>query len=149
MISIVPEQAGQRSLVISGKWADALIPSSERQCWRAALPSAVGEEAEMADANQAAGQNVKQEAAQELMSVNRHDLLLASVGIVSPEEGDAIVLEGHEPMVGDGDAMGIAGQIVEDVLGAAEGRLGVDDPVLLEELPGEAAEGVRRGKMFE
>ena len=33
-------------------------------------PSAVGEESEVADANQAAGQNVKQEAAQELMSGN-------------------------------------------------------------------------------
>ena len=93
-------------------------------------PSAVGEESEVADANQAAGQNVKQEAAQELMGGNSHDLLLAAVGIVSPAEGDAIVFEGHEPMVGDGDAMGVAGQVVENMFGAAEGWLGVDDPVL-------------------
>ena len=86
----------------------------------------------MADANQAAGQDVKQEAAQELMSGNGHDLLLAAVGIVSPAEGDAIVFEGHEPMVGNGDAMGVAGQVVENMFGAAEGRLGVDDPVLSE-----------------
>ena len=86
----------------------------------------------MADANQAAGQDVQQEAAQELMGGNGHDLLLAAVGIVSPAEGDAIVFEGHEPMVGDGDAMGVAGQVVENMFGAAEGWLGVDDPVLLE-----------------
>ena len=34
-------------------------------------------------------------------------------------------------MVGDGDAMGVAGQVVENMFGAAEGWLGVDDPVLL------------------
>ena len=33
-------------------------------------------------------------------------------------------------MVGDGDAVGVARQIMQHVLGAAEGRLGIDDPVL-------------------
>jgi hypothetical protein len=65
------------------------------------------------------------------MGGNGHDLLFAAVRIVSPAEGDATVFEGHESMVGDGDAMGITGQVVENVLGAAEGRLGVDDPVFL------------------
>ncbi len=92
----------------------------------------------MADANQTAGQDVKQESAQELMGGNGHDLLLAAVSIVSPAEGDAIVLEGHETMVGDGDAMGIAGQVVENMLGAAEGWLGVGE---------EVAECARRGKL--
>jgi len=97
----------------------------------------------VADANQAAGQDVKQEAAQELMSGNGHDLLLAAVGIISPAERDAIVLKGHEAMVGDGDAMGVAGQIVENMFGAAERWLGVDDPVLPEQLPEEVAECAR------
>jgi hypothetical protein len=35
-------------------------------------------------------------------------------------------------MVGDGYAMGIAGQVVENMFGAAEWWLGVDDPVLPE-----------------
>jgi hypothetical protein len=65
------------------------------------------------------------------------------MGIVSSAEGDAIVLEGHETMVGDGYSMGIAGQVVEDMLGTAEGWLGVDDPVLLAKLPEEVAECVR------
>ena len=83
------------------------------------------------------------------MSGNGHDLLLAAVGIVSPPEGDAIVFKGHEPMVGNGYAMGVAGQVVEDMYGAAEGWLGVDDPVLLAELPEEVAECARWGKLFE
>ena len=46
-------------------------------------------------------------------------------------------------MVGDGDAMGIAGQIVENMFHAAEGWLGVDDPILLAEFPEEVAEYAR------
>lgn len=38
-------------------------------------------------------------------------------------------------MVGDGDAVRVAGQVLENVFGSAERRLGVDDPVLGEELP--------------
>ena len=93
---------------------------------------AVGEESEVPDAHQTAGENVQQEAAQELMSGNGHEFVLAAVGIISPAEGDALVLKGHEAMVGDGYAMGVAGQVVENMFGAAEGRLGVDDPVLPE-----------------
>ena len=71
------------------------------------------------------------------------------MGIVSPAEGDAIVLEGHEAMVGDGDAMGVAGQVVENLFDTAEGWLGVDDPVLLTKLPEKVAEGGRRGKLLQ
>ncbi len=83
------------------------------------------------------------------MGGNGHDLLLAAVSIVPPAEGDVIVVEGNEAMVGDGDAMGVARQVVENVLGAAEGRLGIDDPVPVEELPDKAAKAVRRSKLFE
>jgi hypothetical protein len=46
-------------------------------------------------------------------------------------------------MVGDGDAVGVAGQVVEHMVGSAEGWLGVDDPVLLTELAEEVAEAAR------
>ena len=51
-----------------------------------------------------------------------------------------MVLESHEAMVGDGDAMGIAGQVVENMFSTAEGWLGVNDPVLSAELPEEMVE---------
>jgi hypothetical protein len=107
------------------------------------FPSSVGEETEVTDADQSFGQNVKKKSAQELICGNCHDLLLAAMGIVSPTESDAIVLKGHETMVGDGYAMGVARQVVENMFGTAEGWLGVNDPVLLAELPEEVAEGVR------
>ena len=87
------------------------------------LPSSIGEEAEMADADQTLRQDVKKKSAQELICRNGHDLLLAAVSIVPPAEGDAMVLKGHETMVGDGDAMGVAGQVVGDMFGTANGGL--------------------------
>jgi uncharacterized iron-regulated protein len=90
----------------AGRHAEQRAAAFERS-----TPSAVGEESEMANANQAAGQNMQQEATQELMGRNGHDLLLAAMGIVSPAEGDAIILEGHEAIVGYGNAVGIAGLV--------------------------------------
>ena len=46
-------------------------------------------------------------------------------------------------LVGDGDAMGVAGQVVKNLFGTAEGWLGIDDPVLLAKLPEKVAEGTR------
>ena len=60
-----------------------------------------------------------------------------------------MVFEGHEAMVGDGDAMGVAGEVVENMFGTAEGRLGIDDPVFSAELSKPLAEAIRRGKLVE
>jgi hypothetical protein len=135
---------GGLGAICAGNCAEQLAATFERS-----TASAVGEEAEVADADQAFGQQVQQEASQKLIGGNGHDLVLAAMGIVSPAEGDAMVLESHEAMVGDGDAMGVAGQVVENMFGTAEGRLGVDDPVLLAELPEEVAEAARGGKLLE
>ena len=108
--------------------------------------SAVGEKAEVADADQALGQNVDQESAQELICRNGHDLLLAAVRIVFPAKRDSIILERNQSMVGDGDAMRIASEIVQNMLGTAEGWLGVDDPVLVEELSKKLAKATWLGE---
>src|SRR5208282_954142 len=55
----------------------------------------------------------------------------------------------RDPMVGDGDAVRIAGGIVQNMLGTAEGWLGVDDPVLLEELSEELAKATWLSKILE
>ncbi|ESY64380.1 hypothetical protein X743_31420 [Mesorhizobium sp. LNHC252B00] len=50
------------------------------------------------------------------------------VAIVLPAEADLSLVQAHEAAVGDGDAMGVAAQIGEDLFGTAERGLGVDDP---------------------
>jgi len=51
------------------------------------------------------------------------------------------VVEGDETVVGDGDPMSVAGEIAQYMMGSAEGRFGVDDPVQTEEGTQEGAEG--------
>jgi hypothetical protein len=89
---------------------------------------------------------VDQESAQKVIGGNGHDPLLAAVRIVFPAKRNSIILEGDESMVRDRDTMGIARQIVQNVLGAAEGRLGVDDPVLLEKLSEKSAKTMWLGE---
>src|SRR5712692_7068967 len=69
-----------------------------------------------------------QEAADELVGVEGHRLSFVMVAIILPQEADAAVGESEEAAVGDGDAMGIAGEIIEHLLGSAERSLGIDDP---------------------
>jgi hypothetical protein len=71
------------------------------------------------------------------------------VSVVLPTEGDSIVVEGDKTMVGDGNAVSVASQIVEDMFCPAERRLGVDDPVLTEELMKETAEAIGLGEVDE
>ena len=102
----------------------------------------ISQEPERADADQAAGQDVEQEAAQELLRTERHHSLLITVGIILPAESNLVMLESYEAVVGDGYAMGVAGEIAEHMMGTAERWLGVDDPVLTEQWTQEGAEGL-------
>jgi len=56
-------------------------------------------------------------------------------------KGDLVTGQRPEAMVGEGDAMGIGTQIVEDIVRASEWGLAVDDPVLAEQGAQEAGEG--------
>src|SRR5262249_19585191 len=69
-----------------------------------------------------------------------HSLLIA-LGIILPAECNLRAIEGREAVVGDGDAMSVAGEIGEDMMGTAEGWFGIDDPVLTEQGAQESAEG--------
>ena len=45
-------------------------------------------------------------------------------------------------MIGNGDAVGVAGQVAQDMLGTAEGRFEVDHPVLPEQGAQEGGKGL-------
>src|SRR3977135_1688396 len=82
-----------------------------------------GEQAVVADAVEALGQDVDQEAADELIGGERHPLVSrAAVGaVVLVPEGDAVLAASDQPAVGDSDPMGIARQIGEYRLGPPNG----------------------------
>jgi len=85
---------------------------------------------------------MQQETSQELLRRERHLPVFIPVGIVFPAEGDLVVLESHEAVVGDGHPMGVAGEIAQHMMGSAKGWLGIDDPVLTEQGAQEGAEGL-------
>ena len=84
---------------------------------------------------EAARQDVNEKAADELADRKRHRLLaIASFDpIVFPFERDGAVLQRDQPAVGDGDAMGVAGERGRHGLWPAERSLGVHDPFGLAE----------------
>jgi hypothetical protein len=105
-------------------------------------PAAVGQETGEADADKAAGQNVQKEATQELLRRQGHALFLISMGVILPEERNLVVVKGQEAVVADGDAVGVGGQISEDMVRATKRPLGVNDPLLAKEWPQECVKGL-------
>ena len=95
------------------------------------LAGGAGEQAVVADAVKALGQDVEQEAPDELVGAERHDLLPFGTGaaVVLVAEGHPGLVEVEEAAVRDGDAVGVAGEIGQHGLRSAEGALGIDDPV--------------------
>jgi hypothetical protein len=87
----------------------------------------------VADADEASGQHVLAEAAQELACGERHDALLVAMCVVFPSEAHAVTIEAKQSLVADGDAMGIAAEIAQYADGITEGRLGIDHPIVLEQ----------------
>ena len=51
--------------------------------------------------------------------------------------------------VGDGDAVGVSGEVLEHLLGTAERRLGVDDPLLVPQRLEPALPGFGMGEVEE
>jgi hypothetical protein len=91
-------------------------------------PVSVGEKAVVSNAHEAPGQDVEQEPAKKLDPVEGHGSLSALAGIVLVAERDLGVLERDQALIGDGDPVGVPGEVVEDLVGTAERRFGVDDP---------------------
>jgi len=80
------------------------------------------------NADEAFRKHVEEEAAQELSCRELHGALLAAMGVVLPSEGDMLLIEVEQPVVGDGDEMGVAAQITQHLFGTAHGLPGIDDP---------------------
>ena len=84
---------------------------------------------------------MQQEAADELVRIERHDAVtgLSVAPVILPFEADTLAIEGDEAGICDGDAMGIAGEIGEHGIGTGEGTFGIDKPIHtakgFEELP--------------
>jgi hypothetical protein len=105
---------GQRCIRCRRRLMEQAAAKGDRLC-----ACTVGHPSEVA--GEAPGQDVLQEAAQELLRGESHGALLAAVGIVLPAEGDLIICNREQSMVRDGDAMSVTGQIVQHMFRSAKG----------------------------
>ena len=124
-------EGGERSAVVAGghrvrgRRRHVQQPPTKLQI---GAPPGPGQEAEVADAVEVRRQDMQQEAAHELVGGQAHGLPAMLLAIVLPTEPDHAVVDRHEAVVGEGDAMGVATEVVECAGGAVEGTLGVDHP---------------------
>jgi len=71
---------------------------------------------------------MKQESPDEFLGREGHGLLLIVVAIVSPVEFHMTVFDIDDPMIGDGDPVRVAANVIHHLLWSGEGRFSVDDP---------------------
>ncbi len=117
--------------------------------WKKLGSSPIGKEAEVADADEAAWQHVEQEAAEELIDRQSHEPLSVAVCGIAPSESDFAIGKSKQPVVGDGNAVGVVAEIAQHVFRSTEGGLGIDHPVLAEQHSEPGCEGLRLGKRRE
>ena len=99
-----------------------------------------GEQAMMADLDEAFGEDVEDEASKKL--VGRESDLRRT----ARAKGDAVLVEGDEAVIADADTMGVLAEVAKDLLLVAEGRLAVDDPPNTLKLVAESPEAVVIGE---
>jgi len=102
----------------------------------------------VADAVEPVGQDVDQEAADELVGVERDELVAGGAlgPVIFAFEGHALAVEGDEPAIGNSSPVRVAGKIGEDSTGSAKRPLGIDYPFALAQCGEEGLEGRRRGE---
>src|SRR5262249_5771520 len=107
-----------------------------------------GQQAIVTDAVEAPGQHMHQEAADELVDIERHhpvSLLTFEAGNLSFGR-DALFPERDQAAVGDGDAMGITREITQYFRGSAEWTFAVYHPLTVTQRRQIGREGSRIGE---
>ena len=88
----------------------------------------IGKESVIANAVESRRQDVKQESPDELVCREGHGLLLIVVAVVPPIELHMTVFDIDDPVIGNGDPVRVAANVVHHLLWSGKGWLGVHDP---------------------
>ena len=91
---------------------------------------AVGQKAEKADADKVAWQDVEEETPQELFGRKCQFAFLIAVRVIPPAERDLVVFKPDQPAIGEGDAVRVASEVVQDMMRSAEGWFYIHDPAV-------------------
>jgi hypothetical protein len=136
-----PEQLFLPGLRLDFFFDSRFIPSEELPTDAEVVFSvSVGQQAEVTYPDKASGQDMEEEPADKLFGLEPHGFLAVLVLIISPTEGNLTVPDGEEAVIADGDSVGISTQVLQDPLGAIEGRFAIDHPFFVVERPPEGFE---------
>ncbi len=105
--------------------------------------TAIGEQAEMANAYESQGNDMEEETVDERVAGQGHRFDAVGVSVITVAETDLALGEVDEPVVGDGDAVGISPEVGDDLLRSGEGTLGVDHPIVRTQRSEEGCEALR------
>lgn len=86
-------------------------------------------QAKMADADKPIGENMRKETANELEDMEGHQLLFALVAVIEILEGDSILANRHNAVIGNGNAEDVATKILKQLLFVVERWLDIDFPI--------------------
>ena len=89
----------------------------------------IAQESIVSDSHKPRGNNVEQEAPDELDNGQCHVFTFIPVGIVLPGEGDRVVGNGDDAMIANCNTVRIPAEILENRLGSGERRFCVNDPL--------------------
>src|SRR5271157_355384 len=78
--------------------------------------TAAGEETDVADADEATRQHMRQKASQEFVDMQSQESVLVSVSGVAPAEGHLVLNEGNETAVGNRNAMSVGAEVTKHLL---------------------------------
>ena len=120
----------EMSVGCGGRSEESRLPCAEQNAaqFQFVLADAIAQKAELANADESRRQHVQQKAAEELDRVQGERLGPAAIGIILRGEADSAVCERLQTVVGNGNAMRVAGEILEHACGSTKGRLGIYDP---------------------
>ena len=86
---------------------------------------AIAEQSVVTQPGESAREHMQEEASDELVGVETHDLALVAVGVVAPSESNVLGVEVDEAVVGDGALVGVAPEVGENIGGAGERRFSI------------------------
>ena len=90
----------------------------------------------MAHPHETLGDNVEQEAANELLGAERHQFTPILVFSIAVSEGDFTAVDRADAIIGKRHAVGVAAEIIEDMGGRAKRFFGIDPTVFFAIAPG-------------
>jgi hypothetical protein len=112
-------------------------------------PMDISQKAKMADPAETAREHMHQEAANELVRLERHNFLLVARAIIFPAETHGAVFAADKAAIADRDAVGVPAEIIENLACSAKRRFGIDHPSRLSHRLKISCQGARLSEMSE